>query len=236
MFAALASAFRILTFRASSEELQSLNRRHLALGLLLTWLVGMGRWWEDPRAGLLQHLGAGSLIYVFGLSLFLWLILWPMAPPPWSFFNLLAFVALTSPPGILYALPVRHGLEIQTAQTVRLWLLAIVAGWRVLLLGYYLGRGAGFSGFKRFVATLFPLVVIVFTLTALNLEKVVFRFMGGIGETDRSVNDAAYSLLFLLTLLSVYLAIPLFLFYVVASIRALNARFGRHKPRTQKPD
>ena len=88
MFSELTSAFRILTFRASGEELHSLNHRHLALGLLFTWMVGMGRWWEDPQAGLLQHLGIGSLIYVFALSAFLWLILWPLNPPHWSFIHL----------------------------------------------------------------------------------------------------------------------------------------------------
>jgi len=225
MVSVLATAFRILTFRASSDELHGLGGRHLALGLSLTWLVGIGRWWEDPRAGLLQHLGIGSIIYVFALSLFLWLLLWPMRPPHWNYLNILAFVSLTSPPGILYALPVRHGLALQSGQTVRLWVLAIVAGWRVLLLGFYLGRGAGFSGVKRIVAMLFPLTVIVCALAALNLEKVVFDFMGGIENEQRSVNDDAYSVLFLLTMLSVLLFIPLLIGYATISVQALVPRF-----------
>ena len=229
MFPVLGTAFRILTFRASSDELHSLDRRHLALGLFLTWFVGVGRWWEDPHAGLLQHLGVGSLLYVFALSLFLWLILWPMKPPHWSYFNVLTFVALTSPPGILYAIPVRHGLDLQTAQTVRLTFLAIVAGWRMWLLGFYLGHGAGLSGFKRIVATLFPLTVIVFALTALNLEKVVFSFMGGVLEKDRSVNDNAYGVLYLITMLSVFLLIPLFISYSVICVQVLMRIFRRQK-------
>src|ERR1041384_1596616 len=118
MTAALVTAFRILTFRANSDELHALDRRHLALGFFLTWLVGVGRWWEDPRASLLQHFGIGSVIYVFVLALFLWLILLPINPPHRSFLNVLAFVSLTSPPGILYAIPVRHGLDPNTAQGV----------------------------------------------------------------------------------------------------------------------
>ena len=236
MIPVLATVSRILTFRASSDELHALDRRHLALGLFLTWLVGMGRWWEDPRAGLLQHLGIGSIIYVFVLSLFLWLILWPMTPPHWSYLNILIFVSLTSPPGILYAVPVRHGLDLQTAQTVRLLFLAIVAGWRVLLLGSYLGRGAGFSGFKRIVATLFPLTLIVVALMALNLEKVVFSFMGGIAKEQRSVNDDAFSVLFLITMLSVLLFVPLFISYAVMSIQALTKRFHRQKESMAKTD
>ena len=81
----IATAFRILSFRATHEQLMQLDRRHLVLGLLLTWLVGMGRWWEDPGAYLLQHLGIGSLAYVFVLSAYLWLILWPLAPRGHSF-------------------------------------------------------------------------------------------------------------------------------------------------------
>jgi len=68
MIRVLAPVVRMLTFRASSDELHALDRRHLALGLLLRWLVGMGRWWEDPRAGLLQHLGIGSIISIRALK------------------------------------------------------------------------------------------------------------------------------------------------------------------------
>jgi hypothetical protein len=234
MIRVLATVARMLAFRASGEELRTLDRRHLALGLFLTWLVGMGRWWEDPRASLLQHLGIGSIIYVFALSLFLWLLLWPMTAQHWAYFNILTFVSLTSPPAILYAIPVRHGLDLPAAQTLRLWFLVIVAGWRVLLLGFYLGRGAGFSGFNRLVATLFPLTVIVFALTALNLEKVVFSFMGGIGKEQRSVNDGAYNALFLLTTLSVLLFVPLFISYTVISVKALTKRFRRPDEKTVK--
>ena len=49
----LLSAARLLTFRSSEEELHRLNYRHLGFGLICTWLVGMGRWWEDPKASFL---------------------------------------------------------------------------------------------------------------------------------------------------------------------------------------
>lgn len=231
----IGTALRILTFRASKDELTALNHRHLFLGLIMTWLVGMGRWWEDPRANLFQQLGVGSVIYIFVLALFLWLIFWPLTLKRWSYFNILTFISLTAPPGILYAIPVRHGLELHTAQTVRLWLLAIVAGWRVLLLGYYLRRGIGFSAFKLVVGTLFPLILLVVILTQLNLEKVVFDFMGGIRQQDRSVNDAAYSTLFLITVISFYLFLPLFLCYVGMSIRNLASKYGhRRKNQTEE--
>jgi len=225
MLSEIKTAFRLLTFRASSEEVRALRLRHLALGLAFTWLVGIGRWWEDPKANFFQHLGVGSVIYVFFLSFFLWLILWPLAPKHWSLTNVLAFVSLTSPPAILYAIPVRHGLELPVAQTVRLWMLAIVAGWRVALLIFYLQR-TGFSKFRIVVASLFPLTLIVFTLSALNLEKVVFDFMGGVRKEDGSVNDTAYSVLMLITMFSMLLFLPLLACYLVASVRSSFARFG----------
>jgi hypothetical protein len=55
----LRTTFRILTFRASRQELEDLDRRHLCFGLARTWIVGIGRWWDDPGARLLQHLGLG---------------------------------------------------------------------------------------------------------------------------------------------------------------------------------
>ena len=98
--------FRLLTFRVSSEELASLDNRHLAWGLFMTWVVGMGRWWDDPGAHLLQHLGLGSVVYVFILALLLWLIPLPLKPSNWSYKGVLTLITLTSPPAMLCAIPV----------------------------------------------------------------------------------------------------------------------------------
>jgi len=227
MMGTMLTAVRLLTFRSSRDELLALNHRHLVFGLFCTWMVGMGRWWEDPKANLLQHLGIGSAAYVFVLAFFLWLVLWPLTPVNWSFLNILIFVTLTSPPAILYAIPVRHGLTLQTAQTVRIWFLAVVAGWRVALLVFYLRRGAGLAGFRWILAALFPLLLIVFVLTALNLERVVFDFMGGIRASDRTVNDAAYGVLVLISMISMLAFLPLLASYVVLSVNSVIAKYGR---------
>jgi hypothetical protein len=112
--------------------------------------------------------------------------------------------------------------------------LAVVAGWRVLLLAFYLVRGAGFTGFRGAVAVLFPLTLIVFTITTLNFEKVVFDFMGGIGETDRSVNDLAYGILFLISALSFLLFVPLLLSYLVMSVQGLVMYVREQKTRKRQ--
>jgi hypothetical protein len=221
------TAFRLLTFRSSPDELRDLNYRHLACGLFFTWLVGMGRWWEDPNASLLQHLGIGSLVYVFVLAFLLWLVIWPLMPPHWSLLNIFIFVTLTSPPAILYAIPVRHGLALPAAQTVRMSLLAAVASWRVALLAFYLRRGAGMTGFRWVLAALFPLLLVVFSLTALNLERVVFDLMGDIRESDQTVNDGAYGVLVLICMLSMLAFLPLLAFYLVLSVNSVLANYGR---------
>lgn len=219
------TAIRLLTFRASREELVNLTGKHLAFGLLCTWIVGMGRYWDNPRVGLLQHLGVGSVVYVFILSLFLWLIVWPLRPKHWSDFRVLTFVCLVSPPAILYALPVESYYTLGAANNLNGKFLLIVAAWRVALLIFFLRRLGELNWFAVLIATLLPLTLIVSTLTVLNLEKAVFDFMGGVSE--RTASDASYGTLFMLSLFSLLLFLPVLLCYAALVIYARrNKRRG----------
>lgn len=209
---ALVTIFRLIFFRASSAELAKIGWRHFAIGLLCTWLVGMGRYWDNPRVSLLQHLGIGSVIYIFILSFFLWLVIWPLRPRNWTYFKVLTFISLVSPPAALYAIPVEKFVTLGTANSINAWLLAVVATWRVALLIFYLRRSGQLKWFPTVVATCLPLTIIVVALAMLNLERVVFNFMGGI--RDASPNDSAYGVLFLLSLLSVALFVPLLICYL----------------------
>lgn len=213
-----ATTIRLLTFRATREELVNLTGKHLAFGLVATWLVGMGRYWDNPRVHLLQHLGIGSVVYVFMLSLFLWLIVWPLRPKDWSYFRVLVFVSLVSPPAILYAVPLEKFYSLDTANGLNVLFLAIVATWRVALLVFFLRRLGGLGRFSVLVATLLPLTLLVVALTVLNLEKAVFDFMGGVREGTAS--DASYGILFLLSFFSILLFIPLLLCYTALVVYA----------------
>ena len=115
------TVFKLLTFRLSQSEFLQLDGRHLAFGLACTWLVGIGRFWDHPNAKLFQYLGLGSVAYVFALSVFLWLIIWPLRPDNWSFLNLLTFITLVSPPALLYAIPVEQWFQLETAARINLW-------------------------------------------------------------------------------------------------------------------
>jgi hypothetical protein len=212
----LNTAIRVTTFRATHEELLDLGYRDLALGLLLTWLVGVCRWWEDPGAALSLRLGVGSVVYVFALSLLLWVLIWPVSRNnTLSYRNVLTFICLTAPPAFLYAAPVRTLFDLQTAQQYRVWCLAIISIWRVALLAFYLIRRIRLSYMSAVFVMPLPLTIIVVTLSILNLERVVFNIMGGIDPATFNINYGAYGVLLWLSLLSFLLIIPLLIIYAV---------------------
>jgi len=210
------TAWRLLLFRATQEELIGLGWQHFLLGVICTWFVGMGRYWDNPRVGILQQLGVGSVVYIFALSLFLWLLVWPLRPQHWSYWRVLTFVALVSPPAVIYAIPVEKFFDLVTANEINAWFLAIVAAWRVALLIFFLRRLAGLRAFSLAVVTLLPLVVITFTLMSLNLEKVVLDIMGG--RHAVSPNDEAYVVVSVLGLLSMLLFAPVVVSYLALVI------------------
>lgn len=205
---------RVLMFRASGEDLFTFKNTHLCWGLFVTWLVGVGRWWDDPEAGVFLHLGLGSLLYTAALSLIIWLITLPLKPRHWSYRNVFTFVTYTSAPGLLYAIPVERFFPLATAATINVWFLAIVATWRVLLYAFFLSRSAELRLFPRIVATLLPLSAIVTTLFVLNLERAVFNIMGGLRPPTQ--HDGAYQVLFMLVLLATVGFFPLLFAYFVA--------------------
>ena len=208
--------WRLLTFRVSREELLAVDRRHLAMGLVATWIVGMGRYWDDAGAHVLQHMGMGSVVYVFCLSLFIWLVLKPYLVEEWSYFRVLTFISLTSFPAILYAIPVERFLSIEVAASMNVWFLAVVATWRLALLFFFLRIFTRLAYGHIAVAALLPVCLIIVALTALNLERAVFDIMGGIRDTTS--NDRAYQVLFMLTMLASLLAGPLLVAYVVGIV------------------
>jgi len=212
---ALTKTIRILTFRFDGQGFAALGLTDLVYGLAFTWLVGIGRYWDNPRVPLHQKLGLGSVAYVFLLSTFLFLLLWPLRPAHWRFIPLLTFIALASPPALLYAIPVEQMFSLDTATTINFWFLAAVALWRVCLLSRFLSRYALLQGFRLAVALVLPLAAIVLALTALNLERAVFEIMAGNMPRQHTSADGAYTFLFLISVLSVYLVPPVLINYVV---------------------
>lgn len=215
----VSTAARLLTFRLTAGEFRGFGRAHLIFGLACTWAVGAGRWWDDPRAGWLQHTGLGSVVYVFILAGVLWAVARPLRPRRWSYAHVLTFVALTAPPAALYAIPVEMLYGMETARGLNVLFLVVVAAWRVALLLFYLVRHGGLGLFAAVVAALLPVAAVVFALTLLNLERAAFETMGGMRGTP-SANDSAYAVLVLVTYLSVLLVPVLAIAYAVLFLRA----------------
>ncbi|MDB6025880.1 MAG: hypothetical protein JWM68_2103 [Verrucomicrobiales bacterium] len=211
---------RLLTFRPVSAAVHEHRKAFLLFGLVFTWLAGIGRYWDNPRAELWQSIGLGSVLYVFVMAFLLWIIIYPLKPQRWSYQNVLLFVTLTAPPALLYAIPVERFMPLKQAAEVNAWFLGIVAAWRVTLFYLFLHRTAGLKWGIVVVASLLPLALIIITLNALNLEHVVFDVMGGIRREDKSANDAAYGVVFLLSLLSVFASPVLLIAYVFCVYRA----------------
>lgn len=193
-----------LLFRSISPNLKHNFWSYFAFVLIITWLVGIGRYWDHPSAEPWQYAGLGSVAYIFVLSALLYLIIWPLRSEHWRFSTVLIFVGLTSLPAILYAIPVERFFSLKAAQSINAWFLAAVAVWRVALYVRFLVTSARLQWFEVVVVTILPLTGIVAALAALNLEHVVFNVMGGIRDSDASPYDAAYSIVILLTVFAFF--------------------------------
>ncbi len=193
----------LLAFRLSPERLAGLHRGHFSLGLVGTWVAGMGRYWDNPKAELAQKLGLGSLAYIFVLSALLWCVFRPVAGRSADYWKLVSFVGLTSFPAWLYAIPVERFMSIDAAIALNVLFLAVVAAWRLALLFRYTRLVYRFGGWRTTVCCLLPMTAIICLLATLNLERAVFEIMGGLREPTSA--DGAYFVILLLSLLSVCL-------------------------------
>lgn len=224
---AIGVELRFLLFGRVGGDVSRLQNPLLLLGLSSACLAGIGRYYDNARAAPWQHLGLGSVAFVVLMSLFLWLMMWPLKPNNWNYRNVLTFVGMTAPLGFVYAVPVERWFTLETAQAINAWFLAGVILWRVALLITYLKRSAGFGVWTGIFATLLPLVVIIAVLTFLNLERVVFNIMGGIADEDRTGNDVAYEIMMGVTFLSVYAA-PLFLAFYISLVCFRRRKARKH--------
>lgn len=202
----------VLTLRITREQVLQFNYKHFLTGLIGTWIAGIGRYWDDPGASLVQHAGLGSVIYIFLLAAFIWIIVKPFLVEGWSYFRLLTFISLTSFPAIFYAIPVERFYSLETANTINVWFLAVVAAWRMAMYFHFLNVFTRLSFDTIVTVTLLPVCLIITALTILNLHRVVFDLMGG--RTNTSPHDGAYTVLYVLTFLSAMLAPVLLLIYL----------------------
>ena len=197
---------RVLTFRATAADYEALGAGHLLAGFVVVWLVGMGRYWDDPRATTLQHHGLGSLIYIFILAAVLWALAKPVDPQSFDYLSILTFVTMTAPPAALYAIPIEKWLPPEEANLINLRFLAIVALWRLGLWTHYLWRSGNLTFIQIATCALLPVGLIFTALTVLNLQHHVIDVMGGIRDAEPTAHDAAHSAVTLLIILTLPLS------------------------------
>lgn len=209
----LPTVLRLLTFQAGRHEMQHLDKRYLAFGLLCTWFVGMGRSWDDAQAGVLQHLGIGSIVYVFALSLLLWLTIRPFVNDGYSYLQMVTFVSLVSPPGLLYAIPVEQLFTEDVARSINMLFLSIVATWRVALLIFYFRKGLALEWSEVAISALLPLSTIMAPITIYRALESIATSMGGLRGGTAGANQletvldilGGISILAFLPLVSLYM-------------------------------
>ncbi|MDQ5978216.1 MAG: hypothetical protein QG602_1190 [Verrucomicrobiota bacterium] len=216
----------LLVFRLSAERFHGLGRGHFYLGLFGTWVAGMGRYWDNPKAELAQKLGLGSLAYIFVLSALLWCVFRPVAGRSTDYWKLISFVGLTSFPAWLYAIPVERFTTMDAAVALNVLFLTVVAAWRLALLFRYTRLVYRFGWWRTTVCCLLPMTAIICLLAALNLERAVFEIMGGLREPTSA--DGAYFVILLLSLLSVGL-------FPVLLLNWLWFVFGRRRAESANP-
>ena len=217
----LNTLFRVVTFRATRGELLGLNARNLALGLLLTWLVGMGRVWDHADVPLLRRLGAGSMVYVFMLSAMLWVFIRPMRLQGLTYLKLATFVSLAALPGLLYAIPVERWMEPDAAVATNRAFLAIVALWRVSLLFYFLVVAGALRPITAGAVLLLPLAMLVSVIALAGLDHAAFLAMGG--EMPRPDPPTRPTALFWINALAMAGLAPLALVYAQSLLRRRKA-------------
>lgn len=228
----LAIPLRVLRLRSTREDYLAFNNTHLAIGFVCTWLVGMGRHWDNPRVELPLSLGVGSLAYVFVLALLLFAIGLPFRNSDWTYRRVLTMVVLSSPPAAIYALPVERWMTFEEARLLNLWFLGLVALWRMLIWGKFVWLMCPAQAAGRIAVIFMPVTVIIISLVILNLEKAVVDFMAGLmPPPEGTTADEAYQWLIVVGILSIYFVLPIVgLTYIVSWITHLK------KKRSVTPD
>jgi hypothetical protein len=172
--------FRILTLTANKQDMLSLDKGALVWGLVTVWVAGIGRYWDAPMEPMIMRSGAPSVIYIFVLAAFLWLLIYLLRPANWSYMRLVTYISLTGMPAFIYAIPFERIYGVERGAEYNAMALVVVASWRVLMLFNYLVRVSKLNILSVAFALLLPLMVIVSTLMSFNRLGEVVEMMGGI--------------------------------------------------------
>jgi len=188
---------RFLTLRADFELFGRFSLRHLAIGALFTWLVGIARNWDLASATPTQAWGLQSLAYIIFMALGIWVLLLPLKAGR-GYLHVLTMVSLTSVPGLIYGVPVEMFLPMEDARNTNVAFLVVVATWRVAMAVHYLKRACDLSGGGAMSVLGLPVSMIVIGLIQSGRAGAVLEMMGGLrtvgAEADAYVDQVIFTL------------------------------------------
>lgn len=214
----LVTELKFLAFRPVRPDMKRLRWHFLALGLVSSWLAGLGRYWDTPDAQWWQYAGLGSVIYTLFMAAFLYALILPMRPGNRSYLGVLTFVGMTAPPAILYAIPVERFTDPYTSSQVNYGFLLVVATWRVALLWLYLRRSAQLPAIPALVALSLPLALILVVLAHMQLMSTVMEGMAGV-RVEQHTPNLAGELIVTLGGISFFLLPILVAAYIVIAVK-----------------
>ncbi|MCG9895095.1 MAG: hypothetical protein MH204_06435 [Fimbriimonadaceae bacterium] len=203
MTEAVRDLWRFLTFRFTAADYERLDLRHLGIGMLITWLVGIARNWDLPNSPLHASLGLASVAYVLIFSTILWAFTLPFATGALRWTRVLTFVCLTAAPGLIYGIPVEMMMSMEAAQTTNLGFLVIVAAWRVALAIHFLRVGLSLKVVDTLTVLLTPICMMIVGLLITGRAGQVLKVMGGVRDAPATRWDVSDDFLFLLAVLSI---------------------------------
>jgi hypothetical protein len=214
---ALTDFWRFAVFQPIKGDPATHWRTYLIVGVLITWIVGFGRYWDDASAKLLLRSGVTSIAYALVLSAFIWLLVLGLKPQRWSYRNVLLMVTMTALPGIIYAIPVEMLMEPSAAGAANMTFLGIVAVWRMAIYFVFLKRVANLPPFALLVGWLLPPSIIVAVLGLYGMMYVIAAGMGGV-RTDLDPDFASMQAVALVGM-AAWIALPvLALAYIVLAV------------------
>jgi hypothetical protein len=194
--------WKFLTFRFRREDYERLGLRHLALGLAMTWLVGIARNWDLATATIPARLGLYSLSYVLVFSTVLWLMTRPFSGGDRGWVKTLTFVSLTAAPGLIYGIPVEMFLPAQTAQQVNLGFLLVVAAWRFSLAINFIKLGFDLEVHEVIAVLFTPVCFMIAGLLVTGRVNMALAVMGGVRDEGVQPLEASEQFLILLSAIS----------------------------------
>ncbi len=218
MLGVLTDFIRYIFFQPLKGDISRHWRLYLFIGLLITWVVGIGRTWDYDAAPWWLRTGLPSVAYVFTLAAIIWTFTLALRPARWSYRNVLLMVAMTAPPGLIYAIPVERFLDPDSAQSANMLALLLVATWRMALFYRFLTDVAQLPKSVALIAWLLPPALIIAPISLLGLMAAVLQSMSGVRE-DVGSSGLSADAIALIAFVS-WTALPLLIIaYIVTALK-----------------